>query len=135
MKRKMTMMQERKMKVIKDIIKGKITKRMGSEQLFISVRQINRLIQSFKQEGSSAFIHKNTGRISPREISSAIRDDILKLRTELYADYNIQHFLEKLNERHNIKVSYAFLRTFLLNNLNLLLVHKSLKYMANPKRY
>jgi hypothetical protein len=32
MKRKMTIMQEHKMQVIKDIIKGKITKRTGCER-------------------------------------------------------------------------------------------------------
>jgi hypothetical protein len=94
----MTIMQEHKMNIIKDIIKGRITKQMTSEQLFLGIRQINRLIQKFKQEGSSAFIHKNTGRISPREIDKDIRDTILKLRVEQYEDYNIQHFQEKLVE-------------------------------------
>jgi hypothetical protein len=97
----MTIMQEHKMNIVKDIIKGRITKRMSSEQLFLGIRQINRLIQKFKQEGSSAFIHKNTGRISPREIDKDIRDTILKLRVEQYEDYNIQHFQEKLVEKHN----------------------------------
>jgi hypothetical protein len=54
MKMKMTIMQEHKM----NIIKGRITKRMVSEQLPLEIRQINRLIQKFKKEGSSAFIHK-----------------------------------------------------------------------------
>jgi hypothetical protein len=67
----------------------------------LGIRQINCLIQKFKKEGSSDFIHKNTGRISPREIDKDIRDTILKLRVEQYEDYNIQHFQEKLVEKHN----------------------------------
>jgi hypothetical protein len=53
-----------------------------------------------------------------REIDKDIRDIILKLRVEQYEDYNIQHFQEKLVEKHSIKVSYTFLRGFLLSNLN-----------------
>jgi hypothetical protein len=73
MKRKMTIMQEHKTQVIKDIIRRKITKRTGSEELFIGIRQINRLLQKFKKEGSSAFIHKNTGRISSRKLAKALK--------------------------------------------------------------
>jgi hypothetical protein len=82
MKRKMTIMQKHKMNIVKDIIKGRIAKRMSSEQLFLGIRQINRLIQKFKQEGSSDFIHKNTGRISPREIDKDIKDDNLRIFVE-----------------------------------------------------
>jgi hypothetical protein len=78
----MTIMQEHKMNIIKNIIKGRITKRMSSEQLFLGIRQINRLIQKFKQEGSSDFIHKNTGRISSREIDKDIKDDNLRIYVE-----------------------------------------------------
>jgi hypothetical protein len=78
----MTIMQEHKMNIIKNIIKGRITKRMSSEQLFLGIRQINRLIQKFKQEGSSAFIHKNTVRVSLREIDKDIKDDNLRICVE-----------------------------------------------------
>jgi hypothetical protein len=48
----------------------------------LGIRQINCLIQKFKQEGSSDFIHKNTGRISPREIDKDIKDDNLRIYVE-----------------------------------------------------
>jgi hypothetical protein len=56
---------------------------MASEQLFLmGIRQINCLIQKFKQEGSSVSCHKNTGRISPREIDKDIKDDNLRIYVE-----------------------------------------------------
>lgn len=43
-------------------------------------------------------------------------DKIIKLRQDLYYDLNINHFKEKLNEKHNIPYSYSTIRNILVQH-------------------
>lgn len=85
--------EQLKSKTIHDIIDGKTTKEEGVKILGITVRQINRLIIRYTQEGENAFIHKNKGKANARKISDEIRKEITDLYITEYYDYNFTHFI------------------------------------------
>ena len=51
--------EREKFEVIEKIIQGKMSKKEASLQLHLTIRQINRLIIKYHQEGEKGFIHKN----------------------------------------------------------------------------
>ena len=59
--------EREKFETIEHIIQGKITKKEASLHLNITIRQINRLIIKYHQEGEKGFIHKNSGKISNKK--------------------------------------------------------------------
>ena len=91
-----------KLKVIKDILNGECTKKDAASRLELSVRQINRLILKFNEEGEKGFIHGNRGKESKKKISCDIKDEITNLYTGEFFDYNFTHFYEEIQEKYNL---------------------------------
>lgn len=94
--------EQLKSKIVHDIIDGKTTKEEGVKILGITVRQINRLIIRYTEEGENAFIHKNKGKSNARKISDEIRKEITDLYITEYYDYNFTHFYEEIADKYNI---------------------------------
>ncbi|WP_342275032.1 ISNCY family transposase [Spiroplasma endosymbiont of Cantharis lateralis] len=115
-KRKLSYMENLKYKTIKKVISGEITKMRAEQILNCTRRTINRNIKRLSNEGISAFIHKNWGKLSNRSTPYEIEQKILNLRNEKYHDYNLVHFKESLEEYEYLKVSYTYLRDLLFKN-------------------
>lgn len=47
-----------KLNVIKKVLVGECTKKEASDSLGLTIRQINRLLNKFKNEGEKGFVHK-----------------------------------------------------------------------------
>ncbi|QBQ07850.1 ISNCY family transposase [Spiroplasma gladiatoris] len=128
------MNEKKRMEIIKDVIDQKITKESASIKLCQTIRNVNILINKYKKNGYIAFIHKNTGRLSCRRISSDISQKIIKLYKDEFCDYNYKHFQEKLLENYNIKVSYTYLLSLLKeNNMYSPRIHKVTKKIIKQK--
>ena len=57
----LTMNETKKYQVIKAVAENKKQKKRASIELNLSIRQINRLVKSYRENGKSAFVHKNRG--------------------------------------------------------------------------
>ena len=100
---------------IKELIDHDGNKKRVSKKLGISSRQVNRLINIYKEKGKSGFIHGNRGRVPTKALDSSISEDIILLYKNKYYDFNFKHFKEFLEEVENIKVSYKFVYKTLTN--------------------
>lgn len=85
-------------------------------KLSLSIRQIDRLIQKYKEKGKSAFIHGNRDKKPVNKLDSTISDTIILLYTTKYYDFNFAHFKDFLEKFENIKVSYSYLYNLLTKN-------------------
>lgn len=85
----------KKLDVIKKVFIGEYTKKEASNSLGLSIRQINRLLIKFKDEGEKGFIHKNRGKESKKKISLELKQEIVDLYITEYFDYNFTHFLRR----------------------------------------
>lgn len=94
----------KKLNTIKRVLDGECTKQEASETLEISIRQINRLIVKYNEEGELCFIHKNKGKPSKRKTLDSIKDEIVNLYITEYYDYNFTHFYEEIQGKY--KLSY-----------------------------
>ncbi len=65
-----------KLNVIKKVLVGECTKKEASDSLGLTIRQINRLLNKFKNEGEKGFVHKNRGKESKKKVSLEIKKEI-----------------------------------------------------------
>lgn len=98
----LTEKETEKLNAIKNVISGDFTKKEASESLGISVRQIDRLIIKFKEEGENGFAHKNRGKESKKKLSFELKEEIVNLYITEYFDYNFTHFYEEIQDKYSI---------------------------------
>ena len=91
-----------KLNEIKKIIIGECSKKEASEKLGITIRQINRLILKYKNEGDVGFVHKNRYKESKKKVPDNIKKEIENLYIEEYFDYNFTHFYEEIGEKYKL---------------------------------
>jgi hypothetical protein len=56
---------------------------------------------------------KRAGRVMPKQVKPDVVREIMHLRQTRYFDFNIQHFHEKLQEKHDISVGYTYVKRLL----------------------
>ena len=98
----------KKYEVIKELVDHKGNKNRASQKLGISRRQVNRLINIYKEKGKSGFVHGNRSKKPVHTKDKSISEDIILLYRSKYQDFNFRHFKEYLEEEENILVSYKF---------------------------
>ena len=81
-----------KYKTIIKIINGNIDKKKASIIIGCSLRRINQLINIYKTEGKSGFVHKSKNKIPVNKLDSQLRNKIISLYKEKYFDFNFTHF-------------------------------------------
>ncbi|MCA1636022.1 MAG: ISNCY family transposase [Acidobacteria bacterium] len=102
---------ERAMKVQEVILRAaarKITWIQAAEILGVSPRHMRRWKEKYEQFGFHALFDGRRGKTSPRRMSAAVLEEVLRLYREQYFDLNVSHFHEKLTQEHGIAVSYTW---------------------------
>lgn len=99
--------------IIKKLVDTNGNKKKAAIRLGCTERYINILINKYRTEGKSGFIHKNSGRKPSTAFSNEIREKIINLYKTKYYDYNWSHFTEKLNEVEGVSITYTPLRNIL----------------------
>lgn len=109
------MKEKEKYEVIKELVDHNGNKNRACEKLGLSRRQIDRLINIYKEKGKSGFVHGNRGHIPKKALDKSISEDIILLYRNKYQDFNFKHFKEYLEDEENIIVSYDFIYKHLTN--------------------
>lgn len=100
--------------VLQNVKEGLITLRCASELLGLSYRQVLRLNKRFILHGIEGIIRRTPPQPPNKKVKEHIKQTVLDLRKNLYYDFNILHFKEKLSEIHGINLSYETLRKILI---------------------
>jgi transposase len=107
---------ERAMK-IQEIILRAIAKKImwleAAQIIGISARQMRRWRERYEKHGYDGLFDRRRGKPSPRRVPLKTVEQVLELYTEKYFDLNVQHFHEKLKEKHGIELSYTWVKTAL----------------------
>ena len=110
----LTMNEELKYKVIKGLVDDPTrSKQRAALRLGCTVRNVNRLIKRYIQEGKSAFSHGNKGRKPAFSIPVDVRNSIVLLYENKYYDSNFTHFQELLERYEDIHISVSSVRSIL----------------------
>jgi hypothetical protein len=103
-----------KLKVIENVLHGKLTWREASQQLGLCVRQIGYWCARVRQEGNRGIIHRLRGRASNHRLDSGLLDKALELVQARYSDFGPTLAREKLEKVHRIKLSTFTLRQHMI---------------------
>ena len=100
--------------VICQVLEKVINQQEAGEYLRRSDRQVRRIVRRVRAEGESGVIHKLRGRAGCHRISAKIRERVLGLYRQQYADFGPLLASEKLQERDGVKVNDETLRLWLI---------------------
>ena len=109
----LTLMEENKYNIIKELVDHSGNKRRAALKLNCSIRTINRLITRYKSEGKSSFSHGNRGRLPSNTFSLETKNKIIELYLNEYLDANITHFSEIVQMDLGISISDTTIRNWL----------------------
>ncbi len=115
--------EQTKYEIIEKVVNNEISKKEAENQLNLSRKQINRLINVFREQGREGFIHKNRGRISKNKKDLNIIKEIEELYLTDYFDYNFEAFYEEIEKKYNISYS-VMCKAFLKDDIISPIAHK-----------
>ena len=107
---------ERAMKIQEVVVKamsGKLKWWEAAEIIGVTDRTMRRWRQQYEEHGYSGLWDCRKRRPSPKRVPVADLTEVLRLYREVYFDFNVQHFHEKLREKHGLHYSYTWVKTAL----------------------
>lgn len=105
--------EQKKYEVIKKLVEEQGNKDRAAMTLGLTRRQIDRLIQAYRDRGKAAFLHGNRGRKPSRTIPEQTKQDVLDLYRLKYPDANFTHFTELLAKKEGISLSVSAVSSIL----------------------
>ena len=111
-----TMKDIQRHKVLKDLIDKKLDGSQASELLNLSYVHVSRLKNKLLKGGFENILRKTPASPPNKKIPDDIIKEILRLRDDIYYDFNIMHFMDKLHDIHNMPYCYESIRQILVTN-------------------
>ena len=99
--------------VITKAIARRISWLQAAQILRISARQMRRIRRRVEQFGMSAVMDQRGKRPRRRLVKAATIEMLIRLKRDVYPDFSLRHFYEQVSEKHQVKVSYNWLRLML----------------------
>ncbi|MDE1186326.1 MAG: ISNCY family transposase [Pantoea sp.] len=99
--------------VIQAVIEKRLRRRDAAFQLDLTERQVQRLMNRYRESGAVGLINARRGKPGTHRIDEALRHRILTLLRENYVGFGPTLAAEKLQERHGIKIAVETLRCWM----------------------
>jgi len=99
-----------KIEILLQVNLGKLNRKVASEKLNISLRQVDRLRNKLRSEGPKGLAHGNRGRKSNNRLKEEIRLKVLFFIRKHYVGFGPTLAAEKLLKDHQLKISKEKLR-------------------------
>lgn len=93
--------------VIKAVVSKKKNNARAAVELGITERHVRRLIRDYTKLGKATFCHGNHNKHTRLKFNKKDTDNIVELYQSKYKGFNIQHFVEFLNNVENYDISYT----------------------------
>jgi len=102
--------------ILHQVKNKQLTFKQASMILNVGYRQTLRLFRQFDNSGLHGIVKKYNNSGKNLKLNDTLSKKIIKLYEDIYFDFNILHFKEKLQENHNIILSYESIRQLLSKN-------------------
>jgi len=113
----MTQAERDRLVALKKVKKKIITQRAAAEELGLSVRQVQRLLQGLKELGDRAVVHGSRGKPSNRRIADRVEKAAVKiLSAPVYEGFGPTLASEYLRDKHGIGVSKETTRQWMMRS-------------------
>jgi len=103
-----------KQQVMLKAISGEITWIQAAEILGVTPRHMRRMRNAVKHEGFGELVDRRGTRAARRlRIPPEVIHEVCRLKREVYPDFSVRHFYEKVTEKHGLGLSYNWARLVL----------------------
>lgn len=92
----------------------RLTQQEAAEMLGVGVRQVKRLLRTYRKAGASGLVSKRRGQPSPNRLSEAVKQKVLDLLKEKYHGFGPTLACEKLVEVEKLKISDESVRQMMI---------------------
>lgn len=99
--------------VILRAVSGQILWIHAAEIIGISDRSMRRWRRRYEEYGYDGLFDRRTQKPSPKRVPLKTVERVLRLYREQYFDFNVKHFVEKVQQDHGIDLSYTWIKTAL----------------------
>jgi len=106
----MSMRELDRFKVIEAVAEARLKPGRAAERLGLSVRQVERLVMRYRDEGAAGLVSRRRGTRSNHQLPQAVLDRALGLIHERYADFGPTLACEKLHECRGLVLSKETVR-------------------------
>lgn len=96
--------------IIQESLNRHITQEQAAARIGISIRQVKRLVQRYRNEGPSGLVSRRRGKRPNNSFSTEFRATVISLLKGRYADFGPTLACEKLREIHGLCLSIETLR-------------------------
>ncbi len=104
---------QRRLYVLQHLDAGRISADEAGRILELSVRQVRRLLATYRGDGLAGLVHGNRGRAPGHRTPDELRERLVELARTTYAGVNRAHLAELLAEREAITIPERTLRRIL----------------------
>ena len=99
---------------LQDVILKAMAKKLSwieaAEIAGMSVRNMQRLRERYKEHGYNGLLDQRRGKRSYHRVAVETAEKVLALYRDKYPDFNVRHFHEKLQEEEGIQLSYSWVK-------------------------
>jgi transposase len=106
----MSAAERERLSVVRAIVDGSLLQRDGAERLGICLRQVKRLLRSWRKHGDQGLVSRQRGRVSPQRLAAEDEVKIVALLGGAYQGFGPTLAAEKLCERDAISISRESVR-------------------------
>jgi transposase len=103
-----------RIEVLTEVLAGRRTTESAAAVLGVSTRQVQRLLNRYRDGGGGALVHQARGRASNYQLSAGLREYTVELVRQNYRDFGPTLAAEVLLERHGVEVSRETLRKWMV---------------------
>jgi transposase len=96
--------------VLQKVADRALTLKAGAILMKLGYRQAKRAWARFRREGPKGLAHQGRGRQASNAYGHKIRDQVLALSKDRYAQFNDTHFVEMLKEREGLRIGRETVR-------------------------
>lgn len=100
--------------VVRKVVARRLLQREASLQLGLSVRQVQRLVRRYRDDGAAGLVSRRRGKRPNNVIEAGVRREVMDWVHKRYADFGPTLACEKLTEFHGYRLSVETLRQWMI---------------------
>ena len=100
--------------VVRQVAARRLRQREAAERLGLSVRQVQRLVRRYRDDGAAGLVSRRRGRRPNNVIGADVRREVMDWVRKRYADFGPTLACEKLTEVHGYRLSAETLRQWMM---------------------
>jgi len=104
-----------RLEVMERLAEKRLSQKEAGEMLGVSIRQVKRLLRSYRRDGASGLVSQQRGKVSNHQIRAEVKQKVLDFLKGKYRGFGPTLACEKLEEVEGVKLSAESVRQMMMS--------------------